>query len=72
VNAVTDALSFVAGLSRAEFDEASSCNTTLFRAVKNAVTEVGEAIKALPAEICDRHAEVDWRGLIGARNIIVH
>lgn len=33
---------------------------------------VGEAIKALPAEITGRHQDVDWRGLAGLRDRLAH
>jgi uncharacterized protein with HEPN domain len=33
---------------------------------------VGEAIKALPAELTRRHRDVDWRGLAGLRDQLAH
>ena len=33
---------------------------------------VGEAIKALPAEMTRRHRDVDWRGLAGLRDELTH
>jgi uncharacterized protein with HEPN domain len=43
-----------------------------YRAIKNALSEMAEAVKNLPAEIKGRHPSVDWRGLSGIRVIIVH
>jgi uncharacterized protein with HEPN domain len=33
---------------------------------------VGEAVKALPAEMTGRHPDVDWRGLAGLRDRLAH
>jgi uncharacterized protein with HEPN domain len=33
---------------------------------------VGEAVKALPAEMVGRHPDVDWRGLAGLRDRLAH
>ena len=33
---------------------------------------VGEAIKALPPELMGRHRAVDWRGLMGLRDVLAH
>jgi uncharacterized protein with HEPN domain len=33
---------------------------------------IGEAAVKIPDEIKNRHADIDWRGMIGMRNIIAH
>ncbi len=33
---------------------------------------IGEASRALPPELRDRHPEIDWRAAIGMRNILAH
>lgn len=43
-----------------------------YRAIKNALAELGEAIKGLPTEIKDRRPSIDWRGLSGLRDIVAH
>ena len=43
-----------------------------FRAVKNALTELGEAAKAIPEETRARYPEVDWKGFAGLRGMMAH
>ncbi|MGP9822597.1 HepT-like ribonuclease domain-containing protein [Salinarimonas sp. NSM] len=43
-----------------------------FRALKNALTEIGEAIRMLRPAFLDRHPEVPWRSYIGLRNVVTH
>ena len=33
---------------------------------------LGEAAKAIPEEIRQRHPEIDWRGVIGLRDVLAH
>ena len=33
---------------------------------------IGEAANKIPKHIQDNHPEIDWAGIIGMRNIIVH
>jgi uncharacterized protein with HEPN domain len=33
---------------------------------------IGEAANKIPEEIQEKFNEIDWRGIIGMRNIIVH
>jgi uncharacterized protein with HEPN domain len=39
-----------------------------YRAVKNALAELGEAVKALPEDVRKRNPEVDWKGFAGLRD----
>ncbi len=41
-------------------------------ALKNVLSEIGEAVKLLPPELLRRHPEVDWRGWAGLRDVISH
>jgi uncharacterized protein with HEPN domain len=43
-----------------------------YRAVKNALTELGEAVKALPDDVRERHPDVDWKGFAGLRDLVAH
>lgn len=33
---------------------------------------IGEAVAALPPDICDREPDIPWRKIVGMRNILVH
>lgn len=33
---------------------------------------IGEAANRLPTEFCARHPEIDWRRVIGFRNLVLH
>jgi uncharacterized protein with HEPN domain len=72
VEAVADLMAFVAGMTTDEFESLPEHDRRTYRAVKNAVSEIGEAVKALPPEICERHPAIDWRGIAGLRDIVVH
>lgn len=47
-------------------------NEILQSAVLQKLIVVGEAACRLSLDLCDRHPEVDWRGIVGFRNIAVH
>jgi uncharacterized protein with HEPN domain len=71
VGAVTDLMTFIEGMTPEIFDTLPENDRRTYRAIKNAVSEIGEAVKALPSEICDRHPAIDWRGIAGLRDILV-
>ena len=33
---------------------------------------IGEAAKAVPADVRQRHPEVDWKGMAGLRDVLAH
>jgi uncharacterized protein with HEPN domain len=41
-------------------------------AVERALEVVGEAANRLPPEFRDRYADVEWRKIIGMRNVLIH
>jgi uncharacterized protein with HEPN domain len=70
--AATDLRDFVEDLQGDTFHALPHADRMGYRAIKNALTELGEAIKALPPEICERHKEVDWQGFCGLRDMVAH
>jgi uncharacterized protein with HEPN domain len=60
--------SFLAGVSESAF----LGNDLLRSAVLQKLSIIGEAASRLPQDLCDRHPEIDWRGLAGFRNIAIH
>ena len=70
--AAEDAVTFCAGLDEAAFAELPTSDRRTFRALKNVLSEIGEAVKLLPPELLARHPEVDWRGWAGLRDVVSH
>lgn len=33
---------------------------------------IGEAVKRLPKDFCDKHPQVNWREIAGLRDVIIH
>ncbi|HEX8211331.1 MAG TPA: HepT-like ribonuclease domain-containing protein [Longimicrobium sp.] len=59
---------FTSGITRDEF----VVDRRTFYAVMKAFEIVGEAAKHIHPEVRARHADVDWRGLAGFRDILTH
>lgn len=70
--AAEDAIAFASGLDEAAFAALAERDRRTFRALKNALAEIGEAVKALPPEVLARHPGVDWRGWAGLRDMVSH
>jgi uncharacterized protein with HEPN domain len=70
--AAADILAFVEGLDEAAFATLPETDRRTYRAIKNALAEIGEAIKQLPPEVLAAHREIDWRGFVGLRDIVAH
>lgn len=68
--AAEDALAFTAGLDEPAFALLAETDRRTYRALKNALTEIGEAVKLLPPELLRRHPGVDWRGWAGLRDLV--
>jgi uncharacterized protein with HEPN domain len=71
-DAAQDLLDFVGTMEGEAFHILPATDRMAHRAMKNAMAEIGEAIKALPPEITLRHPEVDWRGFAGLRDVVTH
>lgn len=63
-----DALAFAAGLDDAGVSALPQTDRRTFRALKNALAEIGELVGRLPQDLRARHPEVDWRGWAGLRD----
>ncbi|HMU33387.1 MAG TPA: DUF86 domain-containing protein [Pyrinomonadaceae bacterium] len=59
---------FIAGLSKNVFLE----NDLVLSAVTRKLEIIGEACSRLSPEMRDAHPEIDWRAIIGFRNILAH
>ena len=59
---------FVCDLSREQF----SVNRLVRSAVMQKLMVIGEAASRLPAVFRQTHPEVEWRDIVGFRNILVH
>ncbi len=70
--ATQDALAFAEPLDATAFAALPKTDRLTYRALKNAFTEIGEAVKLLPPELLARHPEVDWRGWAGLRDVVSH
>lgn len=64
----TNALSYTAGLSRAEF----LTDTRTYDATLRNLELIGEAARNIPDEIRSAHPEVPWRMIIATRNRLIH
>jgi uncharacterized protein with HEPN domain len=72
LGAITDITDFVEGMAEPEFLAIESSDRKTYRAVIACLISLGEAVKALSDDLKARHAEIDWRGYAGLRDIITH
>ncbi len=63
-----DAENFLAGMSK----EALLHDKVYRSAVVQRLTVIGEAAARLSKELRARHPEIDWRDIVGFRNVVVH
>jgi uncharacterized protein with HEPN domain len=70
--AAVDLRDLVSDIETDAFHALPHANRMAYRAVKNALTELGEAIKAMPEDVLKRYPEVGWKGFAGLRDMVVH
>jgi uncharacterized protein with HEPN domain len=70
--AARDVADIVGAMDSDAFNALPNADRMAYRALKNALSELGEAVKTLPREVTERHAAVDWRGFAGLRDVVAH
>jgi len=71
-SAIDDAISFGKGLDLDAFIRLPETDRRTYHAIKSELGELGEATKRLSDAVKARHARIDWRGIAGMRDILVH
>ena len=71
-DAATDLRDIVADMDTEAFHALPLADHLAYRAIKNALAELGEAVKALPEDVRKRHPDVDWKGFAGLRDLVAH
>lgn len=59
---------FISDVSKAEFFDSD----LILSAVTRKLEIIGEACARLPAPLREKYVEVDWKAIIGFRNILAH
>jgi len=70
--AATDLRDIASDMNTDAFDALPHADRMAYRAIKNALAELGGSIKTLPEEIKARHSAVDWKGFAGLRDLVAH
>lgn len=70
--AATNLSDFVHNVETDAFHALPYADRMGYRSIKNALTELGEAIKAMPEEVLKRYPGVDWKGFAALRDMVVH
>lgn len=58
----------VRGLSRQDFDR----DENLRLALTHLIQVIGEAAARVSQDLCDSHAEIPWKAIVGMRHKVVH
>ena len=68
IDSIRDIESSVGNLSREEFKESKDIRDACIRRIEI----IGEAAKNLSQEIRDRNPLVEWKKIVGARDLMIH
>jgi uncharacterized protein with HEPN domain len=63
-----EAIAFVAGRTREDLDRDRLLNLALVRLLE----VIGEAAGRIPPEERERYPQIQWRGILGLRNRLIH
>lgn len=70
--AAEDVLAFAASLDEAGLHELPQTDRRTYRALRDALAEIGESVCGLPPHVLARHPRVDWRGWASLRDVVSH
>jgi uncharacterized protein with HEPN domain len=70
-SAAADVQAFTVGLESADLAALPEADRRTYRALSGALMEIAELVATLPTELRARHPEVDWRGWIGLRDLLL-
>jgi uncharacterized protein with HEPN domain len=70
--AATDLRDIVADMDTDAFHALPYVDRLACRAVRNALSELGEAVKPPPDDVREQHPDVDWKGFAGLRDLVAH
>ncbi len=68
LDAIEDIVAFVGTMNLGEFQ---ADKKTLHAVVRN-LEVIGEAVKAVPHDVRERHPQVPWQRIAGLRDILIH
>lgn len=68
IDTANKAISFVAGLSREDFDD----NEQLRLAITHLLQVIGEAARRVSLDFRDAHPDIPWKAIVGMRSKVVH
>jgi uncharacterized protein with HEPN domain len=71
-DAIADIQAFTREMTRDAFLRLPDEDGKTYRAIKNAFSEIAEAVKHLPDDVYARHSSIDWRGFAGLRELMAH
>lgn len=66
--AIIDLQSFLGNITYEDYED----NLLLHRAIERELEILGEAARRLSPQLRNQHPEIDWKGIIGIRNVIAH
>jgi len=69
---IIESIEKIEGYTQNLSEEEFSRNTQIQDAVLRRLAIIGEAVKQLPKDLMDKHKQIPWKQIAGARDIFVH